>query len=215
MTDTKLKTHTQHPQHHSIGAASVLSPKGSMTNPVNTLVMSKDQKLKYDMHQGSLNNKKQIKNNQAYDDLRYKLQQQQPQMAHQQVVNQSNLTAKNFSNQNTTTFGNFNENQRRIGLSVNSCIQTKVGAGANGDLSHVIPPSSRQVDQNTAKSLHHQEVTSLESFKPNRAGQPAGMLQQSSPYPSFIHAGKPDPSGKSEGGNSTLPQLVQKPGNAS
>lgn len=143
MTDTKLKAHTQHPQHHSIGAASVLSPKGSMTNPVNTLVMSKDQKLKYDMHQGSLNTKKQIKNNQAYDDLRYKLQQQQPQMAHQQVVNQSNLTAKNFSNQNTTTFGNFNENQRRIGLSVNSCIQTKVGGGTNGDLNHVIPPSSR------------------------------------------------------------------------
>lgn len=76
LTDTKLKSHTQHPQHHSIGAASVLSPKGSMTNPVSTLVMSKDQKLKYDLHQGSLNAKKQIKGNQAYDDLRYKLQQQ-------------------------------------------------------------------------------------------------------------------------------------------
>lgn len=98
-------------------------------------------------------------------------------MAHQQVVNQSNLTAKNFPNQNGTNFGNFNENQRRIGLSVNSCIQTKVGPGTNGDLSHVIPPSSRQVDQNTAKSLHHQDVTSLESFKPNRPGQTGAMLQ--------------------------------------
>jgi hypothetical protein len=32
----------QHPQHHSIGAASVLSPKGSMAN--NGIVINKDGK---------------------------------------------------------------------------------------------------------------------------------------------------------------------------
>ena len=65
--------------------------------------------------------------------------------------------------------------------------------------------------RDSVKSLHHQEVTSLESFKQNRIVQPGG-LQQKSPYPSFIN-------GKVEGQkpdniNSTLPQLVQKAGNS-
>jgi len=76
-------------------------------------------------------------------------------------------------------------------------------------------PNAKRVDQNTAKSLHHQDVASLESFRPNRAAQPASKGQPTNLYPSFIQSGKVDPNAKTDGANSTLPQLVQRAGNAS
>lgn len=36
------------------------------------------------------------------------------------------------------------------------------------------------------KDGKHPDVTSLESFRPNRGAQPMGLVQQTSPYPSFI-----------------------------
>lgn len=67
---------------------------------------------------------------------------------------------------------------------------------------------------NKEVKLGHQDVTSLESFRPNRGAQPIGLVQQTSPYPSFIQGGKVE-AGKSDSANSTLPQLVQRAGNAS
>jgi hypothetical protein len=45
-TDSKIKSYSQHPNHHSIGAASVLSPKGSMNNQGNLMAINKDQNNK-------------------------------------------------------------------------------------------------------------------------------------------------------------------------
>lgn len=84
--------------------------------------------------QGSLNNKI-MKQNPLYDDLRFKIQQQQ-----QSATNYG--AQKSFTNGSTSN--NFTDNQRRIGLSVNSCVPNQIGVTT--DFERVMPPSSRQYD---------------------------------------------------------------------
>jgi hypothetical protein len=127
--------------------------------------------------QGSLNNKKLKPGNQVYEELRYK-------MHPNQAANKNN----------------FSDNQRRIGLSVNSNVHPKLNETAQA-----LPASSRQ-----------QDTQGLQAFKDRQPGAMVGahFANPSGAFGSSEATGANSAICNSNQVSSVLPQLVAKPGNA-